>query len=132
MDAHFGPYPILPNSRLSWVQAQQLLMVKWPFDPAATYMMIVYDLDAPRPYTHPFVQYLVTDLHNDNLMTGRILVPYMSPNPVNGTHRYVIEIYQQIGAIVAQNYSHTTTDPAYLLHGHVLIYSLNFLVDTKN
>lgn len=56
------------------------------------YTLIMYDPDATNG---TYVHWIVTNITNNNIKNGKILLPYKgpSPPPKTGKHRYIFELY---------------------------------------
>jgi phosphatidylethanolamine-binding protein (PEBP) family uncharacterized protein len=56
--------------------------------------LIMYDPDAIQPQ---YIHYLVTNISNGNISSGKIVFDYMGPAPPvgSGTHRYIFEQLEQ-------------------------------------
>ncbi|KAL2461706.1 Protein MOTHER of FT and TF 1 [Abeliophyllum distichum] len=67
--------------------------------PAQLYTLVMTDPDAPspsEPTMREWVQWIVTDIPGcTNVARGRETLPYVSPRPTVGIHRYILVLFQQ-------------------------------------
>lgn len=89
---------IAPNSLVPLNVAQGPLELTWPANPSKLYTVIMTDPDAPspqNPVNAPVLHYLVSNIPGNQIQYGDVLMPYTSPNPPIGSHRYRVDIYEQ-------------------------------------
>ncbi|KAL3697665.1 hypothetical protein R1sor_011741 [Riccia sorocarpa] len=68
-------------------------------DPSAIFTLMMTDPDAPSPSepSHKeYLHWLITDIPSGgDASAGRCIVPYESPKPPIGIHRYVFSVFRQ-------------------------------------
>lgn len=70
-------------------------------NPNALYTLIMYDPDA---INGTYIHWLITNVKNNDITKGNILIPYKgpAPPPKTGKHRYIFKLYEQSGEITNQ------------------------------
>jgi hypothetical protein len=70
--------------------------IKVKLDSNNFYTLILYDPDAVGG-TH--IHWLITNITNNDIKTGNIIIPYKgpAPPPKSGKHRYIFNLYKQNG-----------------------------------
>lgn len=103
MDVRFGNHRVKNNEILSLTTAQKPFSVSWNGSSDGIYSLIVYDLSIPGK--SPYVHFWAQNIPGDDLSQGNILIPYQPPSPPDGTHDYVIDLFQQ-----PRNYGNSEID----------------------
>jgi phosphatidylethanolamine-binding protein (PEBP) family uncharacterized protein len=68
--------------------------LKINLNPSNLYTLVLYDPDAVGG-TH--IHWIITNITNNNIKTGNIIIPYKgpAPPPKSGKHRYIFNLYKQ-------------------------------------
>lgn len=97
MQVSFGNVPIVNNQLLD------LYTAKLPFnislnDDEGLHTLMIYDLSAPdpmNPVNSPLMHFLEINIPRNQLDSGDILIPYISPSPPSGNHVYIVDLFRQ-------------------------------------
>jgi phosphatidylethanolamine-binding protein (PEBP) family uncharacterized protein len=84
---------------LSLVQTQP--KIKYESKSTETlYTLIMHDPDAP---SGNFLHWVVVNIHDNNISSGKVLIPYFGPSPPKGQkHKYKFLLFEQNEIINAQ------------------------------
>lgn len=121
---YLGGVLIDDGMTITYAQAQKAPIIEWAKKEGVNYAVAMWDLDASN-----FIHYLVTGVTTIN--RGTRVIPYMSPKPPSGTHRYVIEVHQlNHPDSFSTIYSRTQGDIVAALADHPLVYRFMFKVSS--
>ena len=92
----------VPVSSNIWYSSSDLsqLQLIWDPIPGSYYTLMIHDIDAPypaAPNNSPFVHLLITNILDNDISKGTVLIPYLVPNPPEDSqpHRYSFSLYRQ-------------------------------------
>jgi phosphatidylethanolamine-binding protein (PEBP) family uncharacterized protein len=70
--------------------------IKLSVNPSKLYTLFLYDPDAVGG---TYIHWTKTNISNNDIKTGNIIIPYKgpAPPPKTGNHRYIFHLYQQNG-----------------------------------
>lgn len=99
-DTHVGNGNIIAKSKVR--KEPQVQIVGAPSGGGAEspiYTLLMVDPDAPSP-DHPkwadFLHWAVTNITRGDASSGNVLMKYMGPAPLEGTHRYIFSLWWQM------------------------------------
>jgi phosphatidylethanolamine-binding protein (PEBP) family uncharacterized protein len=68
--------------------------IKLNLNPSNLYTLVLYDPDAVGG---TYIHWVITNITNNNIKSGNIIIPYKgpAPPPKSGKHRYIFNLYKQ-------------------------------------
>lgn len=92
---------LIPDNK--WLSGSDLLdlQVYLNYDTDSKLTVLMYDLDTPQPFIH----LLVSNISNNDITTGDVLIKYRPPNPPGVPHRYIVGIFAQYDMILIRNFN---------------------------
>jgi phosphatidylethanolamine-binding protein (PEBP) family uncharacterized protein len=70
------------------------------------YTLLMVDPDSPdpaNPMYREWVHWMMVNIPGNDLNQGQEVLPYQSPTPARGTHRYIFYLYDQGGKRISLN-----------------------------
>lgn len=94
MEVFYNNKKINNNDFLKVSETQVEPELKINLNPSNLYTLVLYDPDAVGG-TH--IHWVITNITNNNIKTGNIIIPYKgpAPPPKSGKHRYIFNLYKQ-------------------------------------
>jgi len=96
MEIFYNGNMLKNNQFLSVFETQLEPEIKLDTIPNKLYTLLLYDPDAVGG---TYIHWLKTNITNNDIKTGNIIIPYKgpAPPPKTGKHRYIFNLYQQNG-----------------------------------
>jgi phosphatidylethanolamine-binding protein (PEBP) family uncharacterized protein len=94
MEIFYNGNILKDNQFLTVSESQVEPEIKINVDPSKLYTLILYDPDAVGG---TYIHWTKTNITNNDIKTGNIIIPYKgpAPPPKSGKHRYIFNLYQQ-------------------------------------
>lgn len=98
---------VQPGVTLGQLETATQPLVYYPPDIGqGPYTLLMVDPDAPDPKApvhREWIHWMVVNIPGNRLNEGQTILPYQSPIPPIGTHRYIFYIYDQLGKKLPPN-----------------------------
>lgn len=96
MEVFYNGNMLKNNQFLSVSETQVEPGIKLTTNPNKLYILILYDPDAVGGI---YIHWLKTNVTNNDIKTGNVIIPYKgpAPPPKTGKHRYIFNLYEQNG-----------------------------------
>jgi phosphatidylethanolamine-binding protein (PEBP) family uncharacterized protein len=94
MEIYYNNIKVKKDDFLKPSETQVKPEIKLNLNSDKYYTLIMYD---PDSVGGTFVHWLVTNIKDNNINSGKTLIPYKGPAPPQNTgkHRYIFELYEQ-------------------------------------
>tara|TARA_R100001163_G_C5068512_1_gene209072 strand:- start:23204 stop:23746 length:543 start_codon:yes stop_codon:yes gene_type:complete len=100
-----------PGMNLGQLEVANQPIVYYPPDIGqGPYTLVVVDPDSPdpkNPIYKEWIQWMMVNIPKNKLNQGQTVLPYSSPTPPLGTHRYIFYLYDQMGKVLPPDLTYT-------------------------